>query len=574
MKKFLLLLSAVCLCITAIILYTKEKAAVTAMAIISSDTEMSVPDSTATDIGTLYAYHFSDGLSNDNSDRINWWYHEDADMYFLFLPSGADFTKIRFASSISDSFYMDETLVQNGSSLPELTSGVHTIFSKDLAKQYTLMILQSANISSLFIETASGNLDYINESKENEEAGHALLMNANGDYEHYGKLEKISGRGNSTWEMTAKRPYQIKFEQGVNIDGLGKAKSWSLLSNLVDSTMLRNAVAFDIAAGSGLAYTPDYTFADLYINHEYKGTYQIFEKIHIDKNRVAIDDLEAQTERVNHDELSSYEPFGDRSDIPASSSKKGFDIENNPSDITGGYIIEGEFLVRYAKEESGFISDRHQPVIIKSPTYASKAQVDYISSLYQEIEDAIFSEDGINPTSGKHYSDYVDIDSFIKKYLVEEITSNPDASGSSQYFYKPSDTISTKLYAGPVWDYDQSLGNDTGDRSNDPNSLYVAYDTGEDGMALWAGLYRHEDYRMLVGDTYETVFYPIINQMITIDIDQKYETLFDSAYMNNCLYRTLNLDKNAAAEAYYAQINDIKNFLYARSEFLLQELSR
>lgn len=51
------------------------------------------------------------------------------------------------------------------------------------------------------------------------------------------------------------------------------------------------------------------------------------------------------------------------------------------------------------------------------------------------------------------------MDSFVKKYLIEEITRNYDGGVTSSFFYKASDAEGGKLYAGPVWDYDVSFGN-------------------------------------------------------------------------------------------------------------------
>ena len=74
--------------------------------------------------------------------------------------------------------------------------------------------------------------------------------------------------------------------------------------------------------------------------------------------------------------------------------------------------------------------------------------------------------------------------------MVEEVSANFDGSKCSQYFYKPADSQSTKLYAGPVWDYDSTWGayivkGTTGDKL--ATSLFVAE---ADHYAWWAALYR------------------------------------------------------------------------------------
>lgn len=109
---------------------------------------------------------------------------------------------------------------------------------------------------------------------------------------------------------------------------------------------------------------------------------------------------------------------------------------------------------------------------MKSPEYASEAQVKYISGYWQEMEDALYSETGYNDLD-KHYTDYIDIVSWAKQYLIQEWTSNWDAGLTSNYFYKDVDG---KLFAGPVWDFDSALGNYEGrDGTNlkDPTNLHA-----------------------------------------------------------------------------------------------------
>ncbi|MBP0968218.1 MAG: CotH kinase family protein, partial [Oscillospiraceae bacterium] len=77
----------------------------------------------------------------------------------------------------------------------------------------------------------------------------------------------------------------------------------------------------------------------------------------------------------------------------------------------------------------------------------------------QELEDAIYSDTFCN-SLGRHYSDYLDVDSMALGYLIQEITENSDGSSTSFYFYKDSDlTGDGKLHYGPVWDFDLAFQN-------------------------------------------------------------------------------------------------------------------
>lgn len=70
---------------------------------------------------------------------------------------------------------------------------------------YEIAFMKSANIPAMFIDTASGSLDYLHEDKEHEETGRICVLQADGATEYQDELPRISGRGNSTWEYEKSR---------------------------------------------------------------------------------------------------------------------------------------------------------------------------------------------------------------------------------------------------------------------------------------------------------------------------------------------------------------------------------
>ena len=67
-------------------------------------------------------------------------------------------------------------------------------------------------------------------------------------------------------------------------------KTWILLANYGDWTLVRSMVAWDLGKMlEGLKWTPTSTFAELFLNGKYLGSYQLVESIKIDKNRVTVD---------------------------------------------------------------------------------------------------------------------------------------------------------------------------------------------------------------------------------------------------------------------------------------------
>ena len=254
-----------------------------------------------------------------------------------------------------------------------------------------------------------------------------------------GNLGLYSGRGNSTWDWD-KKPYRIKLSQEQDFLGMGGACSWELLANSFDASFMRNKITYDLAAGIGLAYSPESEFVDLYLNGYYAGLYQLTEKVEIDKERIDIADLNKRNEAVNRANyaVEKLEPaYTDRS--------KAVYLPGIPDDITGGYLIERDYGVKWAETVSGFQTRTlHDCYSIINPELASVEELQYISDLFENMEVSIAAEDGINPDTGKSYLDYIDLKSFADKYIVEELSKNEGGGMSSAFYYKPEDSISKR----------------------------------------------------------------------------------------------------------------------------------
>ncbi len=377
----------------------------------------------------------------------------------------------------------------------------------------SLTVMQGSAVPSLFIMTESGSLKKIHKNKQQKEAGFMVLYDAKGSCAFNGTLKHIRMRGNSSVKYQ-KKNYAIKLDEGTSLLGMGKAKRWVLLGNHLDKSLIRNQMTFDMARFAGLEYTPDCRQTAVYINHEYMGLYLLTEKIEVDDDRVNIRDLEKETEKLNDKKPETYPAFGNP--YANSGSLKGFRIPNEPDDNTGGYIIEYDHdLHNYAAEPSVFITDRCMAVIVHSPEYCSEAQIEYISGLMKGFENAIFSKDGRDPASGKHYSEIADFDSLVNKYLINEISKNYDSNMASEYFYKPDDSVSDKVYAGPVWDMDNTYGIYA--RADTRNVLLPTGMLASRRGALhywWPELYRQPDFYDAVVKRYHETFIPAMEILL------------------------------------------------------------
>ncbi len=223
----------------------------------------------------------------------------------------------------------------------------------------------------------------------------------------------IRGRGHSTWGWD-KKPWKIKFDSGISLFGLHKAKDWVLLANYADKTLIRNTVAFDMARGLSFDFVPHQFPVDVYLNGEYQGVYTMGE--HLERNQ----------ERVDIDLDYNDPDTGYLMEIGGS----------DPDDVRGvDYFHAG--IVRF--------------VAIKSPkTELMDAEhFKFISEYVTEADNAV-------KELGDYY-EYIDAVSLYDWLIMCELTCNIDtAFRRSCYMTKDR---GGKLKMGPLWDFDLAMGN-------------------------------------------------------------------------------------------------------------------
>ena len=235
---------------------------------------------------------------------------------------------------------------------------------------------------------------------------------------------QIHRRGNST-ELLPKRSFLIRLLEDEPIADLPAASSWVLLANYYDKTMLRNALAFMMAQSSLLKWTPHSHFVEVWFNSEHRGTYQLCEKVQVHPNRVNIDDdgwLVEVDARANADE-----PY-----------------------FTTQYM---EYPIR--------IHYPHSPV--------SQEQMAAIANVFTQAEEVLFGPNFTDYTEG--WRNYLDEQSWIDWYIINEIAKNTDATFFSSCFMHSSGD--GRIAIGPVWDYDLAFGNTTFNDTDSPEGWYV-----------------------------------------------------------------------------------------------------
>ena len=507
--------------------------------------------------------------SGETSISIDAWC-SDTGEYYLFLPSWAEGRLIQTEGSGL------QTVSGEGSksfSLPILSSGQ----SFRLEGGQTLTILTGSQIPSVYL-TLKHDLSHISSDQEQSDSGQALILSGDGETVYAGGLEKIKGRGNTSWEQE-KKPYNITLQDSVTLPGMtGQTTDYSLVASS-DLTFLRNRISNEMGelAGTGSMAC---IRVNLYINNSFEGVYELYQRI--TPENMDLTDLEELTEQANplrsEESLNQLTTGLTLDDWNQSITGKWWDYENNPENITGGYILEADNAMRYSGEASGFILESGAYMVAKSPAYLSEAQYQYISSYVQECENVMRESVGLDDYQA--LSAYIDIPSFVGKYLVEEVSKNIDCSSTSQYFYKDQDGL---LHAGPVWDYDWAYGVERIQEEidyMDPTGFSARDIPGS--LIWWQLLYYNNAFYRDVVSLYENVLYPWLNELVETGLNQWAQELSASAVMDYLRWGRVSVGGEASAsstatlmeaagQAYMDQVEQVRSFLSARKEFLYSE---
>jgi beta-glucanase (GH16 family)/spore coat protein CotH len=277
--------------------------------------------------------------------------------------------------------------------------GVETSIAVDLAEFTGLPIVNINTVGGVGID-----------SKDDYVFGTVSVDGGRGftDFPELGM--EIRGRGNSTWGQP-KKPYQMKFEGKEEFLDMPKDKKWIFLAEYSDKTMLRNRMAFEMGYISDLDWTPESTFAEVFINDQYNGTYNIVQKVEETNRRVALGDT--------------------------------------------GYLLEIDQIFRLDPDDVYFETDRFLLNIKEPNLIQGDAQYVYIRDLINQFETVLFGNNFRDPITG--YAAFIDLPSFIDWYLISEITKNVDSVSFSSIYLNVMPNEKIKM--GPLWDFDLSFGN-------------------------------------------------------------------------------------------------------------------
>jgi CotH kinase protein/Chitobiase/beta-hexosaminidase C-terminal domain len=260
-------------------------------------------------------------------------------------------------------------------------------------------------------------------------------------------------RGSSSASFP-KRPWKLETwgplgdeDDKISVLGMPRQSDWVLIAPLeFDRALMRNSLAFALSNDIG-RYAPRTRHAELFVvgggasvkMAHYVGIYEVVEQIKPDPERVAI-------KRVKPTDVTG-------------------------AAVTGGYLWKVD---RLSGEESGFVAgtaggafDFQQPFVFDDPNDLEVApqQRAYLSSFLDEVAEALVDDDFVNPTTGLHYGDLIDVGSFIDHQILNVLAKNPDAFRLSAFMHKDR---GGKVFAGPLWDFDRTMGCSSDVRASSP----------------------------------------------------------------------------------------------------------
>ena len=395
-------------------------------------------------------------------------------------------------------------------------------------KKATIHIIENTGLYNIHVDT--NNVEII--SKEEYVTMTLSTDNCPSEYVKTNVTGGIRCRGNGTYTYD-KKPYRIKFDSKMNMFGLNngaKTKSWVLLAEYADQSMVRNSTAFYL--GNSLFnyshnYSSDYMPVNLYLNGQYHGLYVLAEQQQANANRIKLN--EAATDYTGTDVGYLVEL-----DSRADEEEFHFSIGKGSSGTWGaqsGDQLNGINLVakKYAVKTDCYSND--QVNYIKN----------YLSNVYYALYRAVHG-DGLYVLNEKNelvaspyktqyetLNSIIDLESVFKMYLLCEYMKDIDVGFGS--FYMWVDFSSTGIYKrltfGAPWDFDWSSGN--------VNDSYVASSSGEynsqgrGNFNPWFFMFSKTDFFKSMFKKYYSVFKN--SKILESAIDNA--NYFASAYKND-----------------------------------------
>lgn len=263
------------------------------------------------------------------------------------------------------------------------------------------------------------------------------MNSINDEFDEFNGLISIERRGSTSNGFPAKSygletrgPDSVNYN--VSVFNWPIDNDWILYAPYTDKSLIRNVLTYDLGDDMG-RWAPRTQLCELVLNGDYVGVYVFMERIKVNPGRVNIDPL-TPTDTLDNQ-------------------------------LTGGYILKVDkttangIVAWNSPFLAGAPSTSVVPFQLHDPEYVElhPAQLNYIQQYITQWETNLAGPNFAHPDTG--YAAYIDIESFIDFYLMNEITKNVDGYRISSFLYKERFSEGGKIVAGPLWDFNIALGN-------------------------------------------------------------------------------------------------------------------
>ena len=461
--------------------------------------------------------NFSFGFTlthNGHSAEIS--IHDSLDgNYSVYLPSYADLNELQISISPGTEASLGGIPISNAMpcGIFQLETPYELILDGEHIAQ--LQFYRSGNVKTMYINTVTGSMDRVHEKLGVSETAVVTLFSSDGTCEYVDDCASIKGRGNATWGYD-KRPYTLTLSQNAALAATSPASKWILLANASDETNLNNKLILDMAQLAGLGWSPSCTYVDVYFNGAYNGLYLLTEKVEVGSNRLNIDT------------------------------------------DTGDFLCKVDLEARQFKLTNPFRTNGGRTIEISSPIALTEDRKSEIVATVNQLEQTILSNADLR------FAPNFDLDSWGKRYIMDEISGNIDSDLASSYFYY-NDGI---FYAGPVWDYDMSFGNHM--RNQAPHSFIAknAQKSDADFSHWYDALYTNESFYSRIAELYQTTFLPILQKMIRTDIPELITEIQPAAKMNSTRWQSMYTNLQAQNPNTVHTTSGLLKYLEEKTDFL------
>ena len=396
-----------------------------------------------------------------------------------------------------------------------------TVTSDLLSKDYTVYVYSYTGLPMVWLTTNNREdisvSDLVYEAKlkivENARTrGAGDVIEANARLKAIGPLSWVSSKLDGSSQM-GKNNYRFTINAAYSVLDDPMNTTWELLSNAKDATMLHTQTGFHLGKISNLHFTPHFHFADLMLNERYFGTYLLGESIDYTNNRTG--------------------------------------VESN------GFIVK----IDASNGRTYFKTDNlEQPVTIVSPTvFSGDEDYQFISNYVRSAESALFGSNFTDATEG--WQRYLDMDSFVDWYLINEIAKNLDGDFSAECYMNMK--RDGKLRMGPLWKMERSFG--YGDSST---SDFVIKN-----VKWYNRLFQDPAFVAKVKERF-TYFYNHKNDILKeIDADVSY--LRNAIPENNNKWEVFSgSSADDVRKKYQKEVTTMKSWIEKRMDWLNDEISK